>query len=161
VLRVLEHLKYEPLAARWERAAAFYRRHAPGEFPRLMLTPAQVREVAARGHDVGAHTISHPILKELAPAEARAEITGSSAWIAHATGQSPRSCAYPNGRPGRDYDDSHAAMAREAGFELAVSTRLACAGARSDIYQLPRYAPWDVLSPLFPLRLARLCLGPA
>lgn len=160
VLRILEQQKYGSLDERWRNAEDFYRQ-VSGTLPRLMLTREQIGEVARRGHDVGAHTIHHPILKELAPAAALEEIAGSYAWIAKAAGRAPQSFAYPNGRPDRDYDATHVTMAREAGFELAVSTRWGCATRRSDPYQLPRCAPWDVLSRLYPLKLAHRYLLPA
>ncbi|HKE93961.1 MAG TPA: polysaccharide deacetylase family protein [Povalibacter sp.] len=160
VLRVLEQQKYGSLEQRWRNAEEFCRK-VSNTLPRLMLTREQIAEVARRGHDVGAHTIRHPILKELGPEAAREEIAGSYAWIAEAAGVVPQSFAYPNGRPGRDYDASHVSMAREAGFTLAVSTRWGCATQRSDPYQLPRCAPWDVLSPMYPLKLAHRYLRPA
>jgi len=36
-----------------------------------------------------------------------------------------------------------AAMARECGFEAAVSTSWGAASMRSDRFQLPRFTPWD------------------
>ena len=160
VLRVLEQQKYGSLEQRWQNAQDFHRRTATA-LPRLMLTAEQIAQIAQRGHDVGAHTIRHPILKQLAASAAREEIAGSYAWVAAAAGRTPCSFAYPNGRPERDYDATHVAMAREAGFELAVSTRWGCATRRSDPYQLPRCAPWDVLSRLYPLKLAHRYLRPA
>jgi peptidoglycan/xylan/chitin deacetylase (PgdA/CDA1 family) len=120
-----------------------------------MLSDAQVAQIAARGHDVGAHTINHPILRELPPDEARAEITASRRWLAEVIGQAPRSFAYPNGRPNLDYDREHVAMVREAGFDLAVSTSWGCATRRSDKYQLPRCTSWELSSRWFPARLAK------
>jgi hypothetical protein len=51
--------------------------------------------------------------------------------------------AYPNGKPGQDYLAEHAAMAREIGFEAAVSTSWGSARPASDVFQLPRFTPWD------------------
>ena len=100
-----------------------YRSIAGTAPPRLMLTPAGVRQLADAGIDIGAHTVNHPILKGMADDDARSEIVGSARWVADVTGRAPRSFAYPNGRPGVDYDGRHAAMTREAGFELAVTTQ--------------------------------------
>jgi len=158
IIRVLQQVRYEPLERRWEIAAAFYQKVAGGSMPRLMLTQSQVREINRRGHDVGAHTINHPILKGLGTEAAHREIAGSYAWVAEVTGRPPVSFAYPNGLPGRDYDESHAALAREAGFELAVSTRWGCATSRSNAYHLPRCSPWGVRSWTYPVRLARTYL---
>ena len=155
IAQLLNDLKYLPLERRWLLATELFAANADAAYPRLMLEPAQVGELAARGHDVGAHTINHPILRELEPELARTEIGESYRWLAEATGKPPKSFAYPNGRPNRDYDATHVAMVRQAGFELAVSTSWGCASSHSDVYQLPRCAPWDLSSKWFALRLAK------
>jgi glycosyltransferase involved in cell wall biosynthesis/peptidoglycan/xylan/chitin deacetylase (PgdA/CDA1 family) len=140
---VLNALKYRPLRERWALAAELYRRVARREPPRLMMTPEMVLALARAGFDIGAHTVNHPILANQTPEEARYEIQASRDWITHAVGSQPASFAYPNGRLGRDYDESHARMVREAGFELAVSTAWGCARRGSDAFHLPRVAFWD------------------
>jgi peptidoglycan/xylan/chitin deacetylase (PgdA/CDA1 family) len=152
---LLNELKYLSLERRWEVALEFYRRNARADAPRLMLQQSQLAEVAARGHDVGAHTISHPILKGLSAEHARAEIGDSRQWLSEVVGTAPRSFAYPNGRPGRDFDASHVAMVRDAGFDLAVTTSWGCGTQRSDVYQLPRIAPSELSSGWVAARLAR------
>ena len=143
VNRALDALKYRPLGERWEAAAELYRRVAQRDPPRLMMTPETVAAFGRDGFDIGAHTVNHPILAMQAADVARFEIQASRDWVAQVTGSAPLSFAYPNGRPGRDYDDSHARMVREAGYELAVSTAWGCTNRRSDVFQLPRVAFWD------------------
>lgn len=143
VPRILDKMKYRPLAARWDAAVALYGRNVEGPPPRLMMTREQVRDLARRGFDVGGHTVRHPILATLSPAEARQEIVGSWQWVRDVTGVAPRSFAYPNGRPGRDFGQEHAALAREAGFDVAVTTVWGSARRRDDPLQLPRYTPWE------------------
>lgn len=154
----LAALKYLPPAERWERAIALFERNAGGKPPRLMMTRAQVRDLAVRGFDVGSHTVTHPILSTLSAAEARAEITGSYVWVREVTGRTPHSFAYPNGRPGRDFGGAHVAMARDAGFEVAVTTVWGCAKRGDDPMQLPRYTPWETTSPAVWLRLVKTTL---
>jgi peptidoglycan/xylan/chitin deacetylase (PgdA/CDA1 family) len=152
---LLGRMKYLPLARRWQLALELFSKNARGDHPRLMLSDAEVAAMAARGHDVGAHTIHHPILRELPADEARAEIVESGRWLAEVTGKAPRSFAYPNGRPNRDYDRTHVEMVRAAGFDLAVSTSWGCATRRSDRYQLPRCTPWELSARGFAARLAK------
>ena len=45
-------------------------------------------------------------------------------------------------RPGADYGPAAVAMARQAGFDAAVSTSWGAASAGSDLFQLPRFTPW-------------------
>lgn len=155
VAQLLQKLKYLPLAERWERAARLFRELADADPPRLMMTPQMVRALGQAGVDIGAHTVNHPILMKLDDATARSEIVGSRQWVRDMTGTAPRSFAYPNGRPGLDYDRRHAEMVRDAGFDLAVSTLWACASQRSDVYELPRIAPWDRTKDRFCARIAR------
>jgi peptidoglycan/xylan/chitin deacetylase (PgdA/CDA1 family) len=143
VNRALDALKYRPMRQRWEAAAELYRQVAQREPPRLMMTPDTVRAFGRDGFDIGAHTVNHPILATQTEDEARFEVRASRDWVAQVTGSAPVSFAYPNGRPGRDYDDSHARMVRDAGYELAVTTAWGCASGRSDVFQLPRVAFWD------------------
>lgn len=151
--RVLEHFKYLPLEERWQRASELFARVAGTAPPRLMMTPETVSKLPRHGIDVGAHTVNHPILKGLPAERARAEIAGSRTWVAEVTGIPPTSFAYPNGRPNRDYDASHAAMVRDAGFELAVTTHWGGASRNASPYELPRIAPWDRTPNRFSLRL--------
>ena len=140
---VIVNLKYQKLEARWEVAKSIFAQATGDEPPRLMMTKDQVASLAAQGFDIGSHTINHPILKELSRHDARQEITASRDWVADVTGRKPVSFAYPNGRPGTDFDSSHEKMAREAGFEVAVSTRWACAKRKDSLFALPRFTPWE------------------
>ena len=71
---------------------------------------------------VGAHTKSHYALAKLAPARALEEMSGSAERIERELGSRPIHFCYPYGDPAsagpRDF-----ALAREAGFKTAVTTR--------------------------------------
>ena len=75
------------------------------------------------------------------------------------TGAPVRLFAYPNGRPLRDYRREHAALVRELGFDAAVSSAWGAARAGDDLYQIPRFTPWDRPNWRFGLRLAKNLLG--
>ncbi|WP_425257370.1 polysaccharide deacetylase family protein [Rubrivivax sp. RP6-9] len=109
----------------------------------LMMRSDQVRALPKAGIDVGAHTVHHPILRTLPDDEARAEMRGSRERLQQILDAPVALFAYPNGRPGTDYDDRHAAMARSLGFAAAVSTRPGVAKAGDDLFQLPRFTPWE------------------
>ena len=121
----------------------------------LMMKSEQVRELSRAGMDIGAHTVTHPILRKIDDAEAAREMSKSRATL-EALIQAPvRTFAYPNGRLGDDYDERHASIARDAGFELAVSTNPGTARNDSDGFQLPRFGPWPESDWRFALRLLR------
>lgn len=158
--RVLAAMKYLPRDERWERAQALHRAATGGEPPRRhMMTPDAVRRLSAAGFDIGGHTVTHPILAELPDDAAAAEIRGCRDWLTELNGRAPASFAYPNGRPGQDYHARHVAMVRDAGFEVAVSTRWASASSNSDPLQLPRFAPWETTRRAFLARVLRTCLA--
>ena len=111
--------------------------------PALMMQPQQVRRLRELGMEVGAHTVTHPILTRLAPDAALAEMSTSKRVLEDLLGEPVELFAYPNGVPGQDYGAEHARMARDCGFRAAVSTAWGAASTRSDRFQLPRFTPWD------------------
>ena len=118
-----------------------------------MMTVEQVRHLHASGMTIGAHPVSHPILAKLDPVRARIEIQDSRSRIEAITGSPVTLFAYPNGKPGVDYRREHVEMVKELGFEAAVSTAWGVAHGESDLFQLPRFTPWDRSPGKFLLRL--------
>ena len=112
-----------------------------------MLTRESVRALHSAGFDVGAHTVTHPILARLATDAAWEEIRQSKLELEALTGRSVALFAYPNGKPEADYSPNHVRMVREAGFDAAFTTAAGAANRDSDIRQLPRFTPW-VRNPL-------------
>jgi peptidoglycan/xylan/chitin deacetylase (PgdA/CDA1 family) len=104
---------------------------------------------------VGAHTVTHPILTKLAPAEARREIVDGRLDLEETLNERVKLFAYPNGKPDRDYDASHVALVRELDFDAAVSTSWGVSDRSSDRYQLARFTPWDADVNRFGMRLAQ------
>ena len=94
--------------------------HNSGELVREpKLTDAQVREMLASGAwELGAHTLTHPLLATLTPEQRRAEISGSRQRLQETFGVPVESFAYTFGLWG---EDDRAAVA-EAGFTTAVTT---------------------------------------
>lgn len=109
----------------------------------LMMSPDQVRELRNMGMQVGAHTVSHPILTRLSAGAALEEIARSKAHLEDLLQERVDLFAYPNGMPRRDYAAEHVQMVRECGFKAAVTTAQGAASSASDRFQLPRFAPWD------------------
>lgn len=148
-------LKYRPPPERTslaERLAAELRVPLPND---LMMTRDQVCTLRAAGMSVGAHTRMHPILANIDPGAARAEIDGGREELESILRDRIEVFAYPNGRPQRDYAREHVMMVRDAGFRYAVSTAWGPATARSDPLQLPRIAPLGRRPGEFAVRLVR------
>ncbi|MFG6466423.1 polysaccharide deacetylase family protein [Roseateles sp. BYS87W] len=122
----------------------------------LMMSSDDVRRLHAAGMQVGAHTVTHPILATLDARGAADEIERSRDVLQSLLGAPVRLFAYPNGKPGTDFlPDVHPALVRELGFAAAVTTRWAAARRGDDVFQIPRFTPWDRSPAKFALRLAR------
>lgn len=63
-------------------------------------------------HEVGGHTMTHPILTKVSYKQARAEIFDCKQWLEDVTGKVIRSFCPPVGR----FNKEHVALQREAGF---------------------------------------------
>ena len=161
--RVREAIKYLEPDARLEAvervekacgaAAAGQRR------PRIMMTPEEVKALAANGMEIGGHTVTHPILCSVDDVTAAQEIRSGRDALASVLGRPPALFAYPNGKPGRDFDRRHADMARNAGFAYAFSTERGVATAATDPMMLPRFMPWDTERWRFEVQALKVVLG--
>ena len=140
--RLLAQLKYLDPAVRQQTVDAVAQR-AQARLPAdLMMSSAQVQQLHRAGMQVGAHTVNHPILARLSDADARAEIQHSKATLESLLDARVGLFAYPNGKPGADYGPAAVDLARQAGFDAAVSTTWGSAHTGSDLFQLPRFTPW-------------------
>lgn len=149
---ILPTIKHLPQSERTAAVEALARR-APSLPDDLMMTDAQVRRLHASGMGVGAHTMTHPILARLPLEAARAEIAESRRRLETLLDAPVPLFAYPNGKPGNDYTAEHVDVVRREGFAAAVSTAWGVAHAGSDLFQLPRFTPWDQDALRFLLRL--------
>lgn len=109
----------------------------------LMMTPEQIRELRDAGMQVGAHTVNHPILATLDLDGARREIGDSKAELEALLDEPVELFAYPNGAPGKDYGRTIRDLVPELGFKGAVSTANGVSAHGDDLYQLPRFTPWQ------------------
>jgi peptidoglycan/xylan/chitin deacetylase (PgdA/CDA1 family) len=146
----VKHLEAARRADEVARIAEACAAPLPGD---LMLTTAQLRALREAGMGIGAHTVTHPILKTLSRQQARAEISASREALEGLLGEPVRLFAYPNGKAGEDYLPEHVEMVRGLGFDAAVATNWGVSDAGSDRHQIPRFTPWDAGRTRFGLRL--------
>ena len=156
--RILGKLKYLDTEKRDRITAALSERAGTALPDDLMLSSQQVRELSQAGIEIGAHTVSHPILKSLEPDAASAEIINGKESLEEITGTVVRAFAYPNGKPGRDFDSAHVQLVKDAGFQSAVATSDGLARQSSDEFQLPRFGAWSESSLRFGLRALKMHL---
>ena len=154
VAGLLDRLKYLPQSERQAKVDAMAAAVGLPSRSGLMMTRQQVRELRRGGMSIGAHTVTHPILASLPIADAKREIADGRRDLEETLGDRVKLFAYPNGKPGQDYDPTHVALVRDMGFDAAVATAWGFANRASDRYQLPRFTPWDRDVNRFGLRLA-------
>ncbi|MXS84943.1 polysaccharide deacetylase family protein [Nitrosomonas sp. HPC101] len=152
LINKLKYLPHETRASQVEKLSAIISAELPDN---LMMTSVQVRQLHDAGMEIGGHTVTHPILASIDDATARMEITEGKARLEAITGAQVRLFAYPNGKPGKDYLPAHVKMIKDAGFEAAVSTAWGAARQNSDMFQLPRFTPWDNSELFYVLRMMR------
>jgi peptidoglycan/xylan/chitin deacetylase (PgdA/CDA1 family) len=104
--------------------------------------------------EVGAHTLTHPVLAALPIEMQRAEIFGSKQCLENILGQPVTSFSYPFG--GRaDYTAETVRLVREAGFACACSNFPGWIQPVTDPFQLPRFLVRDWDGDEFARRLAK------
>ena len=79
----------------------------------------QVEAMHADGHEMGSHSMSHPILPRCSDAEILYEVGQSKKRLQEVLGTECSSFCYPNG----DADSRTVAAVRDAGYGVAVTTR--------------------------------------
>jgi peptidoglycan/xylan/chitin deacetylase (PgdA/CDA1 family) len=100
------------------------------------LRPAQLRELAATGMEVGAHSRTHRRMAEISPTELGSETAACKSEIEDALGRPIASFSYPYG----SYNAAVIEAVRQAGYELACTTDNGTANEGAERLVLPRLA---------------------
>lgn len=150
---VIAQIKYLPIAERLEIAARIADVAHVEPPANLMMASDQVKALRHWGMQIGAHTVSHPILARLNDDQARQEIKASKVYLEDLLGERIGLFAYPNGKPGEDYDSKTVAIVRDLQFDAAVSTHWGASIAGDDVFQIRRFTPWDKSQWRFGMRL--------
>lgn len=101
-----------------------------------VMTETELGELTQGGLiDLGAHCVSHPSLPSLSAEDQRSEIRQSREKLEALTGAPIRRLAYPFG----DYDERSIGIARDLGFDYAVSVEAGPVGDPAARFRLPRH----------------------
>jgi peptidoglycan/xylan/chitin deacetylase (PgdA/CDA1 family) len=113
------------------------------------MTKEELREVAGTtGVDVGAHTLTHPVLTAVSASEQWEEINGGRQQLEHVVGKPIRLFSYPYG--GHDaFDEATHQLVRNAGYTLACTTTGGVASVDDYPLQIPRNVVGDWDAPTF------------
>lgn len=107
------------------------------------LSSNEVRELGAGPFvEVGAHSVSHPVLSSLPAASQRFEILQSKRDLEERLGHQIKSFAYPFGTK-MDYTSETMDIVRDAGFTSACANFEEVTVRSTDRYQLPRIVVRD------------------
>jgi peptidoglycan/xylan/chitin deacetylase (PgdA/CDA1 family) len=146
VFRALFDLFYLlPSAERWallDQVAAWAQAPPVVRPSHRTLTTDEVVRLAQGGLvEIGAHTVTHPVLAALPPAEQRREVQESKARLEAALGLEVASFAYPHG----SCPPEAVASVGEAGFACACSSEPQVVFRDADRLRLPRLVvrDWD------------------
>ena len=120
-----------------ERLTTLMREMALREALAQPLSWEEARSIDRAGGEIGAHTISHPILSQLPACDQEREIVGSRDRVAAELSRAPVSFAYPNGSQ-RDFDAVTCNLVASAGFEAACTTVAGSNRAGCDPFRLHR-----------------------
>ena len=151
-LNLIDTIKYLPNQQRND-VAGYLSSLAQSPQRNLMLTRKELISMSSDDIEIGAHTLSHPILSEISNHNAEREIVESKNVLEDILNKPVRYFAYPNGKPGKDYLQKHRDMVKDAGFEAALSTHHGVSDTSTDRWQLPRFTPWDRTPLKFILRM--------
>jgi len=158
-LEWLQRLKYLPVMERRAAVDAMYVANGVEEQEPLMMNQSEIRALHSAGLAIGAHTVNHPILKELSGSDQRVEIVRSRQVLEGIVQAPVTQFAYPNGKRGTDFDDTAVDIVKSEGFCAALSTDWGVSSAQTCPWQLRRFTPWDQSPMRFQARLHMNQLG--
>ena len=101
------------------------------------MTWEEVRDLQARGFEIGAHTVTHADLGVVKGDAARQEIEGSKAALEAQLGRPVTLFAYPFGREGQ-MSETNRALVRDAGFRCCPSAFGGLVRTGDDPYRFKR-----------------------
>jgi peptidoglycan/xylan/chitin deacetylase (PgdA/CDA1 family) len=118
-----------------------------------MLAASQIRELAGlEGVEVGAHSVSHPHLDELAGDALEQEIMGSKQMLEAVLDEAIASFAYPHG----SHDRRSRAAVIDAGYRSAAGIKNAISHLNDDPFAIAR---WTVTADTSGEQIARVLRG--
>jgi len=124
----------------------------PDHEDKRLMSWGDLRAWRSGGHDVGAHTRTHPHLPRLDAVACMEELMGARTDIATALGEAPSLFAYPYG----DWTQAVAVAVHGCGYAAACTTRFGRVTVAAHRFALPRISVGgDLDLPHFAYRLAR------
>ena len=111
--------------------------------PAKMMTPTQLQEIALSGFEVAGHTQDHPILAVLNKQEQHQQISQGKGELEDWINGEVKGFAYPNGKWGKDYNETSLQVLTQCNFNYAVATDEGISTPKTNPLQLKRFTPWQ------------------
>ena len=110
---------------------------------------------ALGGHEVGSHTVTHPLLSRVDSVQARQELRDSKSRIETVLGESVQFFAYPYGAAS-DFNSQTIELVRHSGYKLALTTESGSVNRSADPLALKRCGVIDVSAHALAFRLCTI-----
>lgn len=99
-----------------------------------MMTWQHLREINNNGHEIGSHSMTHPLLPQCSNSDLQTEIGKSREVLQEKLKIPIETFCYPNG----DYDERVVKITQSAGYSCAVTTKWKANRQRGPMFQLGR-----------------------
>jgi len=103
------------------------------EFPQDQLLTSKEIQAIAKDFEIGAHTMTHPVLTRIPLVEATKEIAESRAYLQKLTKQPVNTFCYPRGA----FTQAHVEAVKQAGFRTARTVERHCTALGTDPMRTP------------------------
>ena len=143
-----DSLRLLPSAKRFDILGELQEWSGRGATPRQShraLSHEEIRQLADGGLvEIGAHTVTHPVLSAIPPTQQQKEISESKTELEQILNQPVVSFAYPYGTR-EDYTRDSVEIVKQAKFSCACSNFKGVVQPRTSLYELPRFVvrDWD------------------
>ncbi len=99
-----------------------------------LMTHSEIQEWISAGLDIGAHTLTHPLLEELSEQKSKKEILNCKIKLEGIFNIPIKDFCYPYGR----FNESHLTLVEKAGYRTATTMTRGRTTLESNILKLPR-----------------------
>jgi len=141
-----DSLRLLPSAKRFDILRKLQQWSGRGATPRSThraLSHDEIRQLAGGGLvEIGAHTVTHPVLSAIPRAQQQQEISESKTQLEQILNQPVVSFAYPYGTRD-DYTRDSVELVKQTNFSCACSNFKGVVQPRTSLYELPRFVVRD------------------
>lgn len=105
----------------------------------LTMTWSQIRDLSARGHIIGSHTLNHPNLAKIDKLEAKREIDLSKVELERRLGFPVKHFSYPNPILVPNWNETTIELCAEAGYVTGATSNAGVVNKHSNLLALSRH----------------------